>query len=192
MLSNISLEKFNTLDYVFLTILVVCVVRGVWRGGIVILFNVVGFFAGFFTAVNFYSRIEMVFKSLIPSLSRPDLVAFIVVFLLSWFVIGGLGHWLSRLFTAAKLKFLDRILGGFVGLVFAVAIQGMVFSALTLFLPLTHHLLKESVTAPYVSKSSSALYAFISKHIGDELSKRREILKKYWEEQTRYRSQKGD
>jgi membrane protein required for colicin V production len=184
----IPLDRLNTLDYIFLTVLVLCVVRGLWRGGIVILFNVLGFFGGFFVAIHFYSQVSLIVRSLVPSLSKPDLVAFIVLFLLSWFVIGGIGHWLSRLFAAVRLKFLDRLLGGFIGLVLAIAVQGMIFSALTLFLPSTHNVLRESVLAPYVSQSSSALYAFLSKHLGDELSKRRDALKKYWDSQTKNRT----
>ncbi|MCX7822020.1 MAG: CvpA family protein [Syntrophobacterales bacterium] len=188
----IPIDRFNTLDYIFLTILLLCVFRGLWKGGIVILFNVVGLIAGFITAIHVYPQVGALLKSLIPSLSKPDLVAFIVVFFLSWFVIGGIGHWLSSLFAKAKLKFLDRLLGGFIGLVLAIAIQGMVFLALTLFLPLTHPILKESVIAPYVSKSSSALHSFISKHVGEELAKRREVLKRYWEDQSKGRSSRGD
>lgn len=189
---SIPLEKLNTLDYVFLTVLVICTVRGLWRGGIVILFNVLGFFAGFFTAIHVYPQVGALIKSLIPSISKPDMVAFLFVFFLSWFVIGWLGHWFSRLFAKVKLRFLDRLLGGFIGFILAIAIQGMIFSILTLFIPLTHPILKESVMAPYVSKSSFALYNFISKHVGEELSKRHEVLKKYWQDQSRAHSGRGD
>lgn len=185
MLNSLPLDKLNTLDYVFLTVMVLCILRGLWRGGIVILFNVMGLFVGFFVSVHIYAKVGAFFKSLIPSLSKPDLVAFIVIFLLSWFVVGCVGHWLSRLFAAVRLRLLDRLLGGFIGFVFAIAIQGMIFSALTLFLPSTHPILRKSVLAPYVSRSSSTLYAFLSKHLGDELSKRREALKKYWEQQSK-------
>ncbi|MEJ5299575.1 MAG: CvpA family protein [Thermodesulforhabdaceae bacterium] len=181
----VPLDRLNTLDYIFLTVLVLCVVRGLWRGGIVILFNVLGFFGGFFVAIHFYPQLSLLVKSFVPSLSKPELVAFIVLFLLSWFVIGGVGHWLSKLFAAVKLKFFDRLLGGFIGLVLAVAVQGMIFSGLTLFLQPTNPILRESLLAPYVSKSSATLYAFLSKHLGDELSKRRNALKKYWEEQSK-------
>ncbi len=191
MLAHIPLDKLNGLDYVFITVMIICVLRGMWRGGIVILFNVMGFFVGFFVSVHIYHRVGALLKSLIPSLSRPDLVAFIVIFLLSWFVVGCVGHWLSRVFAVARLRLLDRLLGGFIGFIFAIAIQGMIFSALTLFLPPTHPVLRESVLAPYVSRSSSALYAFISKHMGDELSKRKEELKKYWDNQSKSRYNRG-
>jgi len=70
----IPLDRLNTLDYIFLTVLVLCVVRGLWRGGIVILFNVLGFFGGFFVAIHFYSQVSLIVRSLVPSLSKPDLV----------------------------------------------------------------------------------------------------------------------
>ncbi len=187
-MNTISLEGLNSLDYVFLTVLAICLIRGFWRGGAVILFNTAGFFAGFLVAIHSFNDLGKLIHTLVPSLSKPDLLAFIALFFLTWFVIGGVGHWVSTLFTLARMKFLDRLLGALIGLVLALIVLASIFSTLTLLLPPTHPLLRESQLAPYVSKTSSTLYAVVSRHIGKELEHRQKMLRQYWDEQVSRRS----
>ncbi len=177
-------EKLNSLDYVFIAVLALFMIRGFWKGGIVLIFNVIGFFAGFIASMNFYKDVEALIRHLAPSIQKADIIAFVLLFVMAWFLVGALGHWLSNILVKVKLKIIDRLLGAFIGFILAIIVQSIIFSTLTLFLPPSHPVIKNSQLAPYVSKSSSVLAGAVSKHVGKELENKKKELQKYWQQRT--------
>jgi membrane protein required for colicin V production len=118
-------------------------------------------------------------------------VSFTLLFLLTWFCIGLLGYLIGKLLHGTGLGFLDRVVGGAVGVAKAAVIAVVLISALTFFLPPQSPLLSESRLVPHVQEIGRFLVRVTPESVQALFEEKQKELKRYWLERDR-RDKKSD
>lgn len=183
--SDWIVHYFTVLDYVLLAVMVFFVLRGIIRGGVSVLVGSLGFIAGFWLAFRYYLPLGRLINKLIPSWHYTMVIAFLIIFFMTWFSVGAVGHWIGRSLRKVGLGMVDRILGALIGVIIAIIIQSLLVTCLTLFLPAGHTIVKESRLAPYSLQGMSILYAYVPDEVKKELENRRRVLQEQWNERSK-------
>ncbi len=174
------LSSLNRLDVILIVVFVFFLLRGLIKGGILVLFSSIGFVAAFFVAFQYYRVLALMIHSIVETWKHVEVISFVIIFFLTWFSIGGLGHWVGKLLRKFGLGFLDRMLGAVVGVVIALIVNACIITSAALFLPSDHPFLINSKIAPYSSQGLSLMYSFIPDDVKRELIKRERLIKRYW------------
>ncbi len=172
----------NTLDWILIAVAALSVVRGMWRGAVSQVFGIVGVIGGFYLASHYCIPVGFQLKRALPSLPQPVMIAFVVLFFLTWFVLALAGGWLSRWFQRGAMGWLDRILGAGIGGVKGMLVAVLLVSFLTFFLPPESPILRQSKMAPYVHQVAQWIVKTVPKRLHDRFEYRRKKLYRYWSE----------
>ena len=158
--------SFNWLDIVLLAILFVTIILGLIKGLIRQLIGLLAVVIGLILAIYNYNYMGQIYSRLISSQALRNLLGFFTVFV----IILGLG-WLTAalLSKLAKgpLKFLNHILGGFLGFCKGILIAGVVVFAFLIF-PVNKEVLKSSQFAPYCLKITKAIYYLVPQNLKEK------------------------
>lgn len=110
--------KFNVLDIVIIGVLVIPAITGLFKGMLRTVFGLVGLVGGVLLSIVFARPLGLQIANLLGFTDYfvGKLAAFILIFLASALIgyLGGIAF--KRLFSAANLGWLDRLLGGLLGL----------------------------------------------------------------------------
>ncbi len=158
---TMSYLHFNVLDIVLAAILLIALLRGLWTGFSRALASLLGMVGGFVVAARYY---QMVALKLVPWLANEaarSLTAFFIIFLIIYlaFVIAGI--LLRGVLAAVKLSWMDRIMGGVMGLLKGVVASALILFLLTLTLQPGNSLIKQSVLAPRISEVTRVMISFV-------------------------------
>ncbi|MBC7360242.1 MAG: CvpA family protein [Desulfacinum sp.] len=170
----------NGLDWVLTIIGILCVMRGLWRGAVSQVFGIVGVLGGFYLAGYYCGAVGAKIAQAVPSLPQPVMVAFVLLFVLTWIVLGLTGAWLSRLVQQGPAGWVDRVFGGALGLAKGLVAAVLIVSFLTFFLPYESPLLRESRLAPYVQQAARLAVKATPKSLEEKFELKRKKLYKYW------------
>ena len=173
----------NGLDWTLTGIGIICIGRGLWRGAISQVFGIMGVLGGFLLASHFYELTARQLSQAFPSLTVAPAISFALLFLLAWFCVGAVGHWIAKLIHRTGLGFLDRMLGGAIGLGKALLLAVVLISVLTLFLPPQNSLLCRSSLRPLVQDSARYVALACPVNVQTLLEEKRRQLEIYWNEQ---------
>ncbi len=107
----------TSLDWIFLALVALSMLVGLWRGLVFELFSVLGWVASFFVAQ--YMAPQLANRLPLDSLGEPVryAAAFLLSFVVAVFAAGLLAALLRKLASAAGLRPVDRVLGTVFGLV---------------------------------------------------------------------------
>ena len=105
----------NWLDIVLLVIMVISAVGGFITGLIKAIFSLVGLILGVVLAGRFYINLAGVL-SFLPGSNTPRIVAFIIILLVVMLIFALLGNILTKVISAIKLGWLNRLGGGVFGI----------------------------------------------------------------------------
>lgn len=144
----------NGLDWTLAGIALVCVGRGLWRGAVTQVFGIVGVLGGFVLASHHYERVGAQLLRVFPTLSIAPAVGFVALFLLTWVCVGTLGYFTAKLIHKTALGFLDRLLGGAIGMGKALLLSVVIVYLLALFMPPQSTLIRRSVLSPLVYEAA--------------------------------------
>lgn len=110
--------KFNVLDIVIIGVLVIPAITGLFKGMVRTVFGLMGLVGGVLLSIVFARPLGLQIGNLLgfTDYFAGKLTAFILIFLASALIgyFGGITF--KRLFSAANLGWLDRLLGGLLGL----------------------------------------------------------------------------
>jgi membrane protein required for colicin V production len=136
----------NWLDFVFLAIIVVTAIVGIFKGFVRQVIGLVAVVAGLVLAVVYYRQTAAVFMSFVKNQLVSNFLGFLLIFVVVLIAGAILGH----LFTKAMvgpLAFVNRLFGAVFGLIKAVLICGIIVFALVSF-EIAKPALETSVLAP--------------------------------------------
>ncbi|SMC17861.1 membrane protein required for colicin V production [Desulfacinum hydrothermale DSM 13146] len=170
----------NGLDWVLAAVGILCVARGLWRGAVSQVFGIVGVVGGFYLAGSYCGAVGARIAQAFGSLPQPVMVAFVLLFVLTWIVLGLTGAWLSRLIQESPAGWLDRLFGGALGFAKGLVAAVLMVSFLTLFLPATSPLLRESRLTPYVLQAARLAVSATPKNLQEKFDRNRRKLYKHW------------
>jgi len=175
----------NGLDWVLAGIAAFSLIRGIWRGAVSQVFGIMSVLGAFALASNYYQPLAVRVSQSFPKLTAPQAVSFTILFLLMWLCIGLLGYLIVKLLHRTGLGFVDRLLGGAVGLIKAVVIAIVLISALTFFLPPKNSLLCESCLTPHVQEIGRIVVRITPRSVQALFDEKQKELKRYWLEKDR-------
>lgn len=170
----------NAFDIVVAVILAYSLIRGLFRGLMKELASIIGVLGGFFAAYSFYNVAAGYLSGLISNPAYRNILAFLIIFCSVVILVNVLAIIIKYLLKIVFLGWLDRLGGVAFGVVKGVLIVSVIFLALTAFLPKGTPLIRDSLSAPYVSVISEKLAMMVSSDIKSEFSAKLEALKKIW------------
>ncbi len=159
------LPNINWLDLVLGLIFVVIIVRGLITGFSRTIAGLAGALVGFWVAANYYQPLAQKMSFLIKTEMWRGLASFFLLFLAIYLAFSIAGILFRGLFHALHLSILDRLLGGLFGFVKALAISAIIIFILTLTLPDSSPLLKNSFLYPKVSQMTRMMTDFVPENL---------------------------
>ena len=156
----------NWLDILILAIIVITFVLGLVKGFLRMIIGIAAAIAGLIIAAIYYRPFSHVFDRMFSSEVWAQLVAFAVIFI-AVLIIGALVSFLLSKVVKGPLRFIDRVLGGALGLVEGVLICGVLVIAQLAF-PVDKEALMRSSLAPYCYWLTKGMVQVIPRELKDK------------------------
>lgn len=170
----------NAFDILVVVILSYSLIRGLFRGLVKELASIIGVLGGFLAAYSLYGVAAGYLSGLVSNPAYRNILAFMVIFCVVVILVNLLAVVIKYVLRIVFLGWLDRLGGVAFGVVKGVLIVSVIFLVLTAFLPKGTPLIRDSMSAPYISMVSEKLAALVSNDIKSEFSAKLDALKKAW------------
>lgn len=158
----------NLLDAMAFAIIGISVLGAIAKGLIVELFSLGSVILGFVLACLYYDVLDVFFLG-VSSPSRAGFLAFIVIFV-SLIIIGTIaGSLLNRVVKRLHLKWMDRLLGGFFGLVRGWLVVSIVFLSFAAF-GVQRGNMAQSRTAPMFLDTARLIIFWVPQDLKDKFN----------------------
>lgn len=170
----------NAFDILVGVILAYSLFRGLFRGLVKEASSIIGVLGGFFAAYSFYGLLAGYLSGVVSNPAYRNLLAFLIIFCAVVVLVNVLAIIIKYLLRIVFLGWLDRLGGVVFGFIKGALIVAVLFLALTAFLPKGTPLIKDSLTAPYVSLVSERLASLVASDVKREFATKLDELKKAW------------
>jgi membrane protein required for colicin V production len=137
----------NWLDVAFVVILLLTLILGVIKGLVRQVIGIAAVVVGLIVAAMHYQRVSRLVSPALVTEKWAQLIAFFAIFI-ALLLLGALISILVSKLVQGPLKFIDRLLGGVLGLVKGVLICGVIVMAYLVF-PVNKEAVVRSSIAPY-------------------------------------------
>jgi len=176
----------NILDYVIAGVVGFCLVRGLFRGLVKEISSIVGVFAGYYCACNFYKPLSEIVQewNIISNPAYIKIIVFFCLFCIVFILIGLIGVVIRYLLRELFISWVDTAFGGGFGMAKGVLITSVLLIPLTAFLPDDDRLMKESVLAPHVTVISRKMVSMVPEHLKEKFNHNVDQLKSFWSPST--------
>ena len=172
----------NQFDILIVIIFGFCLIRGFFRGFIKEISSIIGVLGGFYAAYTYYMVLAKLLSGWISDKSYLDIISFLIVFCVVFFIISIIGVVIKYILNIAFLGWIDRICGAGFGIIKATLITSILLIALTSFLPKGAPIVKDSMLSPHVSVISEKMAKVIPEDMKHHFVSKIEELKKTWKE----------
>jgi membrane protein required for colicin V production len=171
----------NWFDYLLAAILVASVVQGFWHGFTRLALSLAATIVGLMAGLWFYGVVGGFYADFVKSLPLANFLGFITIFLAVRIAGALLGWLLSKIFKAAGLSWLDRLLGGAFGALRTALIgTGLVLILAAFpFKPVSDSV-AQSRSAPYLLEGAQFFAAMAPKEFKDAFQKSYQELQELW------------
>lgn len=150
----------NILDIIFSVIALYLLLRGIVRGLIIEVASLAGVILGFYLANQYYQDLTPFMENFITNRGWADVASYLVIFILTFFVVTVAAIGLRKLISVTFAGWLDHLAGSVVGLAKGVLVCCIILMVLTRFFP-EADFVKESTLAPKLSGVSEYLKQFV-------------------------------
>jgi membrane protein required for colicin V production len=134
----------NLLDFILISILVFCLIRGIFRGLVKELTAIVGVLSGFYAAYSYYPHLSKYLGRWITNTGYANIVGCLLLFAGIYLAVGITGALIRYFMKIVFLGWTDRLCGLFFGAFKGALIVAVLVVALTTFLPKDASILKGS------------------------------------------------
>lgn len=157
-------------DAIIIIVLVLFLARGIWTGFVRQVASIAALIIGFVVAGRFYGESAIFVTPFIRNQQLGFLIAYLVLFLLSFAAVISLGLVLKKVVSLALLGWFDKFLGGLMGAAKGYLLCCLLVMVLGLFLSGANPFFRNSVLYPYLENSSRLMLAVIrDKGVRDKL-----------------------
>jgi membrane protein required for colicin V production len=160
MMNSLGLH-FNWLDVVLAAVLVLMIGRSLWTGFSRSVSSLLGLLLGFWVAVRHFASLSQRLSPWMENELARSLLAFFLLFLVTYLSLVITGILIRGIFEAIRLGWLDRLLGGLVGLVKGLVLAGVIIFLLTLLLPPKSPVLGGSFFYPKLSRIAQTMVVMV-------------------------------
>lgn len=161
----------NTLDVIILVSSGLLAVWGLLRGAVSQIFTVLSFVCAFFAASHLHLKFAAALR---PHFSKPEFAELFVyglIFFVVLVVVRLLGALITKLVSAAKLGWVNRVLGALIGIVASLILSAVLVIGLRAFLTPESSLLKASAFAPFALQAGKVFYGLLPDNLRERLEK---------------------
>lgn len=171
----------NIFDYVIASIIIFCIVRGVFRGIIKEASSIIGVLAGLYAAYTYYPNVSRVIAVFEFSEKYLNILSFLLLFTVVLLMVGALGILIRFVLKIVFLAWVDRLFGGIFGFVRGFMIASVLVFVLTAFLSSGAAIIRESVFTPYVASVAGAMSHFAGQSLRSRFNANMNEAKKSWD-----------
>ena len=168
----------NWLDIAILTIITLFALLGIRRGFIRGTFSFLAIIVGIVIGIMFYELAGQVLinTGLIDNKSIASVLGFILLTIICYILIQLLAWLLTKLMGALHLSIIDRIAGGFLGVIIGIIVVFFIISGLGFFYKENDPPLKKSVVVPYINVSYDIIKETVPEDFKEHLILTRKII----------------
>ncbi len=142
------------------------------RGFIRELFLIIAILLGLIVATKFYPAVKDLLLSWIHNPTISTVMGFLLLFFLVAVLLVIVGNVASKLIHFVKMGFLDRLLGGALGVFKGVLICGIGCMIILAFIPQGEDLLKDSTLAPGILSLTSKFFCLFPKDVKEKFEEK--------------------
>ncbi|MGH7901076.1 MAG: CvpA family protein [Thermodesulfobacteriota bacterium] len=170
----------NWLDILTLIIITLFTLLGIKRGFIKGTFSIIAIIIGLVAGIMFYTQAAGVLKGygLVRNVSIASVIGFLVITVASYLLIQIFAWALTKFLSTLHLSLLDRIMGGFLGIITGVILVSFIISGISFFFPENEPPLRNSVFVPYVNGTFAIIKEVIPEDFKKDLQLTRKIIQK--------------
>jgi len=173
----------NSFDIIVMVIVVLCLVRGAFRGFVKEIASIVGVVAGFYGASVYYTMAGDLLAPWIDVATYRELLGFFITFMLIVVGVGLVANLLRYVLKIALLGWVDRFFGMIFGSAKGLLVCMVIFIIATTFMPGQGKWNDTSRLAPYLSEISQWASVFVDNDIKIQFQKKIKRIKALWEKQ---------
>ncbi|MDJ0781042.1 MAG: CvpA family protein [Desulfosarcinaceae bacterium] len=170
----------NPFDILIIIIIVVTLIRGVFRGLVKELASIIGVLGGFYAAYSYYPFLGQPLGRWIPQPGWANIVSFLIIFTVIYLIVSILGVIIKYLLSIAFLGWVDRLCGTLFGAFKGVLICAVLLVALIAFLPASSNIVRASMLSPYVKKIAHPMARMVTKEMRQRYNHNAEEVEKTW------------
>ena len=170
----------NPLDIFMVIVWAYFLAMGLLRGILREAAAIVGVFAGFYAGFGYYAKLSEYLTKWLSDPGYINILSFLIIFCCVYVLLSALGIVVRYLLKIVPFGWLDRALGGTLGMIKGILMVSALLLALTAFLKNNTPLIRNSRLAPHVSLISEQMAEFVSKDTKRRYETKVRILKKSW------------
>ena len=171
----------NFADIVIVIILIIGLLSGLAKGFVRGLFGLVALVLGVMIAASTYELVATSVMNFVPGDRAPEVVSFALIFLVVILAIGFLGRVISKALKLAALGWLDRLMGGLLGIVMASIITALLLLVAVMAGFGDMKTLRESRLAPNVLHLTDVIVSIVPEDARQHFETGYEDLRKSWD-----------
>ena len=175
--------RMNPFDILIVTILLFCLVRGLFRGFVLEVSSIIGVLAGAYGASIYYPVLSRILSQWISNAAYRNIFSHILIFVTIFFIIGLIGKMIRMLLKIAFMGWFDRLFGAGFGAAKGCLIASVLLLIFTVFLPGNNSILKTSRLSPYLSVVSGNISKIAPRDMQRSFTTNLDGVKKMWENQ---------
>lgn len=155
------LAKITAFDVLILLIFLAFLVRGIWIGFIRQISSLLAMFGGFLLAGYFDSEFYRLILPFFDNAHTAFLITYILLFVAFFYLIKLVGLGLKLVMDITLTAWFDRFVGGLFGVIKGIFLSSLILVVISSYISGSNKYLKNSVSYPFLSKSSKAILLFI-------------------------------
>jgi membrane protein required for colicin V production len=171
----------NVTDVVIIVVLLIGFFSGIGRGFVRGIFGLVALVVGLMIASGNYQRLADAALRFMPGENGPEILGFVVIFLVVVLLVGLIGRIISRALRHVSLGWLDRLAGAVLGLVVASVILSVILLLAAMAGLEDQKLLAESRMAPKVIGVTDVVVSILPQDVRVRIQDHYGKLRAKWE-----------
>lgn len=178
----------NLLDWIFIIIIAISSIYGLFRGLIKEIISVSMVIIGLIGASRFHERLSPVIKGFGLSDQVSNILSFFILFIAIFIAVLLVGRMIHRFVQAIFLGWLNHLGGMGFGFLRGVIISSIIIIVLTITLSEKPPILSQSKLTPRIMNISKVLVSLVPENLKNRFMKQEKKLREFWEK--KFESQK--
>ena len=172
----------NILDGIFLVIIILSLFRGILRGLIREVAFILGLALAFFGAFRWFEPLRDWLLTIVPEAQIATTVSYVLLFFAIFLAVLFVGSAVRHTLQALMLGWLDRLGGGFLGVVKGFLLCAVIILLLMTVFTQDAKVLRTSRIAPYVIRISGEMSSYVPEQYKEKFYEVAEDLQEAWQD----------
>jgi membrane protein required for colicin V production len=169
----------NLLDWIFVVIIAVSSIYGIFKGLIKEVSSILAIIIGWIAANKFYVRLSPIFNVFGLNDQISNVFSFIILFLAIFIALILIGKLIHRLIHSISLGWLNRLGGMGFGFIKGVILSSIIIIVLTITLPEKTQILNHSKLSPHIMGISKVLVSFVPKDLKNRFVEKEKKMREH-------------